>query len=100
IRAFHVTGVQTCALPIFRPNMATMLGFIATDVHIAQDMLEGLVREVADLSFNSITVDGDTSTNDAFVVIATGQAENAEIIDEQRSEERRVGKGSRAWQAL
>ncbi|AUN95626.1 bifunctional glutamate N-acetyltransferase/amino-acid acetyltransferase ArgJ [Pseudazoarcus pumilus] len=81
-RTVTLTGMSKGA-GMIRPNMATMLGFIATDVHIAQDMLEGLVREVADLSFNSITVDGDTSTNDAFVVIATGQAENAEIIDEQ-----------------
>ncbi len=80
-RTVTLTGMSKGA-GMIRPNMATMLGFVATDAHIAQDVLEGLVREVADLSFNSITVDGDTSTNDAFVVIATGQAENTEIVDE------------------
>ncbi|MCX7669965.1 MAG: bifunctional glutamate N-acetyltransferase/amino-acid acetyltransferase ArgJ, partial [Anaerolineae bacterium] len=58
---------------MIRPNMATMLGFIATDAAISQPMLERLVKEAADESFNCITVDGDTSTNDSFVLIATGQ---------------------------
>jgi glutamate N-acetyltransferase/amino-acid N-acetyltransferase len=56
---------------MIRPNMATMLGFIATDARVDPHWLEALVREVADESFNAITVDGDTSTNDSFVVIAT-----------------------------
>ena len=59
---------------MIRPNMATMLGFVATDAGIAQPMLEQLVKEAADLSFNCITVDGDTSTNDSFVMIASGQS--------------------------
>jgi glutamate N-acetyltransferase/amino-acid N-acetyltransferase len=80
-RSVTLTGMSKGA-GMIRPNMATMLGFIATDAHVAQDLLERLVRDVADESFNSITVDGDTSTNDAFIVIATGQAENAEIVDE------------------
>ena len=59
---------------MIRPNMATMLGFLATDAGIAQPLLETLVREAADQSFNCITVDGDTSTNDSFVMIASGRA--------------------------
>jgi len=54
--------------------MATMLGFIATDANVDDAVLQGLVRHAADHSFNSVTVDGDTSTNDSFVVIATGRA--------------------------
>ena len=59
---------------MIKPNMATMLGFLATDAGIAQPLLETLVREAADQSFNCITVDGDTSTNDSFVMIASGLA--------------------------
>ena len=57
---------------MIHPNMATMLGFIATDAAIASDVLQSLTKEVADLSFNAITIDGDTSTNDSFIVMATG----------------------------
>jgi len=64
---------------MIRPDMATMLGFVATDAAVAQDALERLVREIADESFNCISVDGDTSTNDAFVLIATGRAGNAPV---------------------
>lgn len=64
---------------MIHPNMATMLGFIACDAQVAAGTLEKLVREVADISFNCITVDGDTSTNDAFVLIATGQADHPPI---------------------
>ncbi|WP_126446420.1 bifunctional glutamate N-acetyltransferase/amino-acid acetyltransferase ArgJ [Sulfuricystis multivorans] len=67
-----ITGIAKGA-GMIRPNMATMLGFVATDAAISQPMLERLVKEAADESFNCITVDGDTSTNDSFVVIATGQ---------------------------
>jgi glutamate N-acetyltransferase/amino-acid N-acetyltransferase len=59
---------------MIRPNMATMLGFLATDAGIAQPLLEELARDAADASFNCITVDGDTSTNDSFVMIASGQS--------------------------
>jgi glutamate N-acetyltransferase/amino-acid N-acetyltransferase len=59
---------------MIRPNMATMLGFLATDAGIAQPMLDELVKEAADASFNCITVDGDTSTNDSFIMIASGQS--------------------------
>ena len=58
---------------LIKPNMATMLGFVATDAIVAQPMLERLVKEVADESFNCVTVDGDTSTNDSFILIATGK---------------------------
>ena len=57
---------------MIRPNMATMLGFLATDAGIAQAMLDRLVKDAADESFNCITVDGDTSTNDSFILIASG----------------------------
>jgi glutamate N-acetyltransferase/amino-acid N-acetyltransferase len=67
-----VTGISKGA-GMIKPNMATMLGFVATDALVAQPMLERLVKEVADESFNCVTVDGDTSTNDSFILIATGK---------------------------
>jgi len=73
-----VTGIAKGA-GMIRPNMATMLGFVATDAAIAPELLQPLVKEAADLSFNRITIDGDTSTNDSFVLIATHQAGNAPI---------------------
>ena len=73
-----VTGIAKGA-GMIRPNMATMLGFVATDARIAPRVLQALVREAADRSFNRITIDGDTSTNDSFVLIASNQAEHAEI---------------------
>ena len=66
-----VTGIAKGA-GMIRPNMATMLGFVATDAAIAPALLQRWVREAADESFNRITVDGDTSTNDSFVLVATG----------------------------
>lgn len=66
-----VTGIAKGA-GMIRPDMATMLGFIATDAQVPGEALEALVREAADSSFNCITVDGDTSTNDSFVVAASG----------------------------
>jgi glutamate N-acetyltransferase/amino-acid N-acetyltransferase len=68
-----ISGVSKGA-GMIRPNMATMLGFLATDAGIAQPLLDSLVKEAADASFNCITVDGDTSTNDSYVMIATGQS--------------------------
>lgn len=59
---------------MIHPNMATMLGFIALDANINLDVLQVLVKEVADESFNCISVDGDTSTNDSFVLVATGKS--------------------------
>ncbi len=73
-----VTGIAKGA-GMIRPNMATMLGFMATDAVIDPALMPLLVREAADQSFNRITIDGDTSTNDAFVLIATQRAGHARI---------------------
>ena len=72
-KTVSVTGISKGA-GMIRPNMATMLGFVATDAGIAEPLLRQLVREAADESFNCITVDGDTSTNDSFILIASGQS--------------------------
>jgi glutamate N-acetyltransferase/amino-acid N-acetyltransferase len=66
---------------MIRPNMATMLGFMATDAVIAPHLLATLVKQAADQSFNRITIDGDTSTNDSFVLMATHRAGHAPITD-------------------
>jgi glutamate N-acetyltransferase/amino-acid N-acetyltransferase len=66
-----LTGISKGA-GMIRPNMATMLGFVATDAAVAQPLLEHMVKQAADASFNCITIDGDTSTNDSFMLIATG----------------------------
>ena len=79
-RTVTVTGIAKGS-GMIHPNMATMLGFVATDAAIAPALVQQLVTEVADVSFNCVTVDGDTSTNDSFVLIASGAAGNAEIID-------------------
>jgi len=73
-----LTGISKGA-GMIRPNMATMLGYVATDANIAPALLQALVTEAADASFNRITIDGDTSTNDSFVLIATHQAAHARI---------------------
>ena len=73
-----VTGIAKGA-GMIRPNMATMLGFVATDAAIDPALMTALARELADGSFNRITIDGDTSTNDAFLVIATHRAGNAPV---------------------
>jgi glutamate N-acetyltransferase/amino-acid N-acetyltransferase len=67
-----LTGIAKGA-GMIRPNMATMLGFIGTDAAIAPALLQQLTQQVADRSFNCITIDGDTSTNDSFITIATGR---------------------------
>ena len=77
-RTVTVTGIAKGA-GMIRPNMATMLGFVATDAVIDPALVQALVREAADHSFNRITIDGDTSTNDSFVLIATQQAGHARI---------------------
>ena len=77
-RAVTVTGIAKGA-GMIRPNMATMLGFVATDAAIAPGLLQALVLDAADASFNRITIDGDTSTNDSFMLIATHQAGNPVI---------------------
>ncbi|MCY7317271.1 MAG: bifunctional glutamate N-acetyltransferase/amino-acid acetyltransferase ArgJ [Ramlibacter sp.] len=73
-----VTGISKGA-GMIRPNMATMLGFMATDAKVAPALMQQLARELADGSFNRVTVDGDTSTNDSFVVIATNKLGRGEI---------------------
>jgi glutamate N-acetyltransferase / amino-acid N-acetyltransferase len=75
-----VTGIAKGA-GMIRPNMATMLGFVATDAQIDPKAMVGLAKTLADQSFNRVTVDGDTSTNDSLVVMATGQAGNDAITD-------------------
>lgn len=68
-----ITGISKGA-GMIRPNMATMLGFLTTDAGVAPQLLKEITREIANKSFNRITIDGDTSTNDAFVIAATGQS--------------------------
>ncbi|HJU49872.1 MAG TPA: bifunctional glutamate N-acetyltransferase/amino-acid acetyltransferase ArgJ, partial [Pseudogulbenkiania sp.] len=74
-----ITGISKGA-GMIHPNMATMLGFIATDAAITRPMVNQLVKEVADLTFNCISIDGDTSTNDSFMLLSTGQS-GAPLID-------------------
>jgi len=69
-----LTGISKGA-GMIRPNMATMLGFVATDATVSQPVLDALTKAVADKSFNCITIDGDTSTNDSFIVIASGKSD-------------------------
>jgi glutamate N-acetyltransferase/amino-acid N-acetyltransferase len=68
-----ITGISKGA-GMIRPNMATMLGYMATDARVSPAVMQQLARELADGSFNRVTVDGDTSTNDSFVVIASNKA--------------------------
>ncbi|MES2399784.1 MAG: bifunctional glutamate N-acetyltransferase/amino-acid acetyltransferase ArgJ [Pseudomonadota bacterium] len=86
-----VTGISKGA-GMIRPNMATMLGFMATDANVAQPLMAQLARELAEGSFNRVTVDGDTSTNDSFVVIATNKAKHTPITSLDSAE----GKALRA----
>ncbi|CAG9205376.1 Glutamate N-acetyltransferase / Amino-acid acetyltransferase [Paraburkholderia tropica] len=67
------TGISKGA-GMIKPNMATMLGFLAFDANVAQPVLDELVKHVADRSFNCVTIDGDTSTNDSFILIASGKS--------------------------
>jgi glutamate N-acetyltransferase/amino-acid N-acetyltransferase len=73
-----ITGISKGA-GMIRPNMATMLGFLATDAAVAPGLMKALATQLAEGSFNRVTVDGDTSTNDSFLVIATGKAGHAPI---------------------
>jgi glutamate N-acetyltransferase/amino-acid N-acetyltransferase len=79
-RTVTITGISKGA-GMIKPNMATMLGFVATDAVISATALQALARQAADASFNRITIDGDTSTNDSFVLVATRQAGHGEITD-------------------
>ncbi|MBP2281057.1 glutamate N-acetyltransferase/amino-acid N-acetyltransferase [Psychrobacter sp. PL15] len=76
---YHITGISKGS-GMIRPNMATMLGYVATDANIAADLLQEMLSAINEQSFNRITVDGDTSTNDCCVLIATGTA-NTQTID-------------------
>lgn len=80
-----VTGIAKGS-GMIHPNMATMLGYVATDAVISQPLLQAMVQYAADHSFNRITVDGDTSTNDAFIVLATGKAGHREIVHQASAE--------------
>ncbi len=77
----RITGIAK-GVGMLQPNMATMLAYLATDAAVAAPVLQALVRRVADRSFNRVTVDGDTSTNDSFVLIATGRAAMVPIADD------------------
>ncbi|NOL50411.1 bifunctional glutamate N-acetyltransferase/amino-acid acetyltransferase ArgJ [Pelistega europaea] len=77
-----ITGISKGA-GMIRPNMATMLGFMATDAAIEAEVLQKITTEIANKSFNRITVDGDTSTNDSFIIAATGQSGVAPAVDSE-----------------
>ena len=79
-KTISITGISKGA-GMIRPNMATMLGYIATDACVAPNLLQPLAKALAQASFNCITVDGDTSTNDSLVLVATHKAGNATISD-------------------
>ena len=88
-RTVTVTGIAKGA-GMIRPNMATMLGFVATDAVVAPHLMQALVNEAADASFNRISIDGDTSTNDSFIVMATHRAGHDPITDLDSPEGRRL----------
>lgn len=79
-KTYVLAGVSKGA-GMIKPNMATMLGFIATDLNVEPTFLQSLLKEVTDQSFNRITIDSDTSTNDSCILIATGKANNEQIIN-------------------
>jgi len=84
-RMVTITGISKGA-GMIQPNMATMLGIIATDAAVGPDALAYLAGHTANRSFNAITVDGDTSTNDTFLLVATGKAGNPLIVGEGTAE--------------
>jgi glutamate N-acetyltransferase/amino-acid N-acetyltransferase len=77
-----ITGISKGA-GMIKPNMATMLGYVATDAAVKPDILQTTIRRAVNRSFNRITIDGDTSTNDSCVLVATGRANNSMIDSEQ-----------------
>ena len=81
---YTMTGISKGA-GMIRPNMATMLSYVATDAPISRELVQQLLKTTVNLSFNRITVDGDTSTNDSCILIATGQAGGVEITSETDS---------------
>ena len=82
---YTMTGISKGA-GMIRPNMATMLGYVATDVPISRELVQQLLKTTVNVSFNRITIDGDTSTNDSCIFVATGQAGGTEItsVDDAR----------------
>ena len=84
-RTVTVTGISKGS-GMIHPNMATMLGYIATDAPVSQATLDSLIHYAVNRSFNCITVDGDTSTNDSLILVATGQAGGSEIADTNGAE--------------
>jgi glutamate N-acetyltransferase / amino-acid N-acetyltransferase len=84
-RTITVTGIAKGA-GMIQPNMATMLGIIATDAVVGRDTLQYMAKLVADRSFNLVTIDGDTSTNDSLIVIASARAGNTKIVGEGTAE--------------
>ncbi|MEZ0272890.1 MAG: bifunctional glutamate N-acetyltransferase/amino-acid acetyltransferase ArgJ [Methylophilaceae bacterium] len=84
-KTITVTGIAKGS-GMIHPNMATMLGYIATDAAISQSALDAMIQHAVNRSFNCITVDGDTSTNDSLILVATGQAGNSEITDAQSAD--------------
>ncbi|MEX1668442.1 bifunctional glutamate N-acetyltransferase/amino-acid acetyltransferase ArgJ [Zhongshania guokunii] len=79
-RTITVTGISKGA-GMIKPNMATMLGYVATDANIAPNVLQAMLDQSADASFNRISIDGDTSTNDACVLVATGRAGGEQLSE-------------------
>jgi len=84
-KQYVVTGICKGA-GMLRPNMATMLSYLATDMAVGQDLLQELLCGAVDTSFHRITVDGDTSTNDACVLMATGKTGNTPVVDRNSAE--------------
>ena len=82
-----ITGIAKGS-GMIKPNMATMLGFVGCDANISQALLAVMVKEIADESFNRITVDGDTSTNDCFMVCATREHLGRRICELQQARQR------------
>lgn len=78
---YTMTGISKGA-GMIRPNMATMLGFVATDAPVSRELVQKLLNTAVNVSFNRITIDGDTSTNDSCIFAATGQAGGVEITSE------------------
>jgi glutamate N-acetyltransferase/amino-acid N-acetyltransferase len=88
-KTISITGISKGA-GMIRPNMATMLGFLATDAAVAQPVLQQMALALAEGSFNRVTIDGDTSTNDSFIVVATGKAGNTPIDSFDSTEARQL----------
>lgn len=80
---YHATGIAKGA-GMIRPNMATMLAFVATDAQIDKALLQKMLKQLTDKSFNRITIDGDTSTNDCCMLIATAKSDNAPLITDEQ----------------